>query len=272
MADGIKDAVQNILNVSYNLYNDNSEIYSAISRLSSLIQSTAEPGEQVKEKVIGKTTTGPLTPILGGTPHTASKSPDEEEKQIRVLEMAPTGKKLKTEEEPTKVLASVLNEPATKGGELSEKELQKLASLPMLGKLKKEEDEESEAMSMVAQPVIAKEEKKNTEEELNKEEEKLKKVEQTALSPPKSLAPLKTATSQEQPTLLTNINLEETDSKNPLVNMLKLIKARKSINLSDLAHELGYDKSLVERWAKVLSVSDLIKIKYPLVGEMILEA
>ena len=272
MVDGIKDAVQSVLNVSYNLYNDNSEIYSAISRLSSLIMSTVEPGEQIKEKVIGKTAAGPLTSILGGTPHPASKNPEAEEKQLRALEMSPTAQKKKTEEEPTKVMTSVLNEPVNKGGDLSEKELQKLASLPMLGKLKEEEKEESEAMSMVAQPAIAQEEKKNVEEELNKEEEKLKKVEQTAISPPKPLTPAKTAAAQENPTLLTNINLEEAESKNPLVSMLKIIKARNSISLSDLSHELGYDKSLVERWAKVLSVSDLIRIKYPLVGEMILEA
>ena len=66
---------------------------------------------------------------------------------------------------------------------------------------------------------------------------------------------------------------EETSSisDNPLNRLLRLIKEKHSVTTTQAAQALNVSKDLIERWAKILNQSSLIRIKYQLVGDTILE-
>ncbi len=59
---------------------------------------------------------------------------------------------------------------------------------------------------------------------------------------------------------------------NPLSDLLNLTKSRGSLTVSEAADTLHFDRSLIERWARILSDNSLLKLKYQLIGDMILEA
>ena len=65
---------------------------------------------------------------------------------------------------------------------------------------------------------------------------------------------------------------EALTESNPLNNLLKLVKEKHSITITQAAQTLNVNRDLIERWAKILTQSSLIRIKYQLMGDAILEA
>ncbi len=61
-------------------------------------------------------------------------------------------------------------------------------------------------------------------------------------------------------------------SNNPVSNLLNMVKTKHSITIEEAAEALHVDRSLVETWAKLLNSNALLKIKYQLMGDTILEA
>lgn len=59
---------------------------------------------------------------------------------------------------------------------------------------------------------------------------------------------------------------------NPISDLLKLVKSKGSVTLSEAADNLHVSKDLVEKWSRILSQSSLIKIKYQMVGDITMEA
>ena len=58
---------------------------------------------------------------------------------------------------------------------------------------------------------------------------------------------------------------------NPLNKLLLLVKEKHSVTTSQAAQSLNVTKDLIERWARILSQNSLIRVKYQLMGDMILE-
>ncbi|MCL5009402.1 MAG: hypothetical protein M1433_00230 [Candidatus Parvarchaeota archaeon] len=61
-------------------------------------------------------------------------------------------------------------------------------------------------------------------------------------------------------------------SNNPVSNLLNLVKTKHSITIGEAAATMNVNRTLVETWAKLLNSNALLKIKYQLVGDTILEA
>ncbi len=59
---------------------------------------------------------------------------------------------------------------------------------------------------------------------------------------------------------------------NPISKLLELVKSRGNITITDAAKEMNAPRDLVEKWSRILAQSLLIKLKYQLVGDVILEA
>lgn len=60
-------------------------------------------------------------------------------------------------------------------------------------------------------------------------------------------------------------------TNNPINQLLQLIKEKHSVTTSQAAQALNVSKELIDTWAKILSQSSLIRIKYQLMGDTILE-
>ena len=109
------------------------------------------------------------------------------------------------------------------------------------------------------------------------------KTEGAAVKPHEMLQPA-TSTKTTPAMVATKPHLEEksevekapgaipTPTDNPISKLLTLVKARDSITLADASKEMNAPRELVEQWAKILSQNLLIKLKYQLVGDVILEA
>ena len=61
-------------------------------------------------------------------------------------------------------------------------------------------------------------------------------------------------------------------SDNPVSNLLKLVKSKGSITISDAARLLGVRRDLVEQWSRILNKNSLLRLKYQLVGDTVMEA
>jgi hypothetical protein len=59
---------------------------------------------------------------------------------------------------------------------------------------------------------------------------------------------------------------------NPLNRLLSIVKERHSITSTQAAQSLNVSKELIEKWARILNQSSLVRIRYQLMGDMILEA
>ncbi|EFD93228.1 MAG: hypothetical protein BJBARM5_0022 [Candidatus Parvarchaeum acidophilus ARMAN-5] len=115
---------------------------------------------------------------------------------------------------------------------------------------------------------------KNTKVSLDEKEAKL-----DSLHPNFSL---KGQTSTENKISLENLKQQKADksaededqeimTNNPINQLLQLIKEKHSVTTSQAAQALNVSKELIDTWAKILSQSSLIRIKYQLMGDTILE-
>jgi hypothetical protein len=109
-----------------------------------------------------------------------------------------------------------------------------------------------------------------TEKQTSAQQEvEIKKLEQDKLSTetvmPSNISEIQAV--QIAPAEISDNNL----SDNPISNLLKLVKSKGSLTISDAAAILGVKRSLVEQWAKILNKNSLIRLKYQLVGDTIIE-
>jgi hypothetical protein len=88
-------------------------------------------------------------------------------------------------------------------------------------------------------------------------------LEEAALASPKQIQEVQAPTVKMEAAI---------SSVSPVSALLNLVRAKGSISIGDAAEALHVDRTLVEKWAKILSQSSLLKIKYQLVGDMVMEA
>lgn len=68
------------------------------------------------------------------------------------------------------------------------------------------------------------------------------------------------------------VGATSTSLSNPVSDLLNLVRTRGQLTVSDAADSLHVDKDLIEKWARILNQSSLLKLKYQLVGDIVLEA
>ncbi len=125
------------------------------------------------------------------------------------------------------------------------------------------------AQSQEPQKPYAVVERKNPAEGVR---EKLTAVEATATAPsaPKNAEFVKIPEKPEVQGLQSEA--AQVLSNNPVSKLLGVVKTKRSVTISEAAKELGVNKDLIETWAKILNQNNLLKIRYQLVGDMILES
>ena len=150
------------------------------------------------------------------------------------------------------------------------KEIEEEKVLPAPLQTLKTQEKKPVAQPMAAATVITSGKKQT----LALKEERVTNLEKSATSVPKSmrpkkLAPISTEIFQENPLTGTDVTVS---MENPISKLLDIVKTRHTLTVSEAANELHVDKALIETWAKILNRNSLLKLKYQLIGDMILEA
>ena len=248
MADNTVVLYKQILDASYNIYVDINNINSAMSRANSIMglptgeALTLLPRAGSATKQNGSFVPG--NPVVQGTPTKedgAAKStigyhPIGRERDIKI-EMQPLAAGLKAKKASEPVLPTSMHPVGEQ--KLPEVEMQKIA--PMI-------------------------QRRNTETLAQKEEE-VSQMAKISLSGPK-ISTQMMSTNMES---IQSLGLSRS-AANPVSALLSLVKTKGSITISDAAAQLNVNRTLVEKWAKILNQSSLLRIKYQMVGDTIMEA
>lgn len=56
----------------------------------------------------------------------------------------------------------------------------------------------------------------------------------------------------------------------PIDELVKLIKAKEKMTVSEAAKELGVSQTQIEDWVRVLEEKDFVELKYPAMGEPVI--
>lgn len=291
--NNLKHIAQNILDTSYKIYSDVSLINSSLFRAASSLgvelpeipqislaagrEPNTETALRQASSAMEKLSTGRKTPLFG----ISRKTVKEREKE---------------EEEPTGMTAVKLSYKSGKMvAEQHEQKVNKMVSEVPAGQAPIQANLEEESRSMVASTSKPQETKVTLEEKeakLNKLQTAMpskvnvsNKEETQQISPLESISPKDGLTPQselqkkifettnfgkiagvpkkEEPSEITN---------NPLNGLLILIKNKHSLTVTQAAQALNVNRELIEKWAKILSQNSLIRIRYQLMGDTILEA
>ncbi len=248
MVDNTVVLYKQILDASYNIYVDINNINSAMSRANSIMGLPAGEALTLLPRTGSATKQNgsfiPSNPVVQGTTTKeggAAKSilgyhPIGRERDIPI-EMQPLAAGLKVKKASEPVLPTSMHPVGEQ--KLPEVEMQKIA------------------------PVI---QRRNTET-LAQKEERVGQMAKIPLGGPKI------------PTQMASANMEsiqslglERSAANPVSALLSLVKIKGSITISDAAAQLNVNRTLVEKWAKILNQSSLLRIKYQMVGDIIMEA
>jgi len=285
-SNSLKQVAQNILDSSYKIYSDVSLINSSLFRAASSLgvelpeipqislaetkeNATKSPAIQ-KENQMEKLSPGKKISLFGVDKKLQQKQEDAEKQVVthsilRETSKAESGK----EEKINKIAHELTSKPNYKMGELEESKI--MVAQPEKKAENKISIEEKEAKldkmssGMPTKVNIA-----------NKEEEKISPLE--AVSPASEINPQ----SEMQKKIFETTNFGKMHGKvveeeaneilnNPINKLLLLIKEKHSITTSQAAQSLNVRKDLIEQWAKILSQNSLIRVKYQLMGDIILE-
>ncbi|MCL5976241.1 MAG: hypothetical protein M1580_01435 [Candidatus Parvarchaeota archaeon] len=284
--NNLKQVAQNILDASYKVYSDVSLINSSLFRAASSLGVELPEVPQInlaetKEKTAQSTLTHKVN-------QTENLSPG---KRIPLFGI---DKKLKQQQESTEkevVVHPVLKE-TQKTETVREQKINKIAHELPSGQNYKP-GELAEEKITVAQSGAKTETKVSMEEKeakLNQIQSAMpskinivNKENENVIQPLEAVSPKGELSSQSelQKKIFETTNFGKNVGKgiedsneilnNPLNKLLLLVKEKHSITTSQAAQSLNVSKDLIERWAKILSQNSLIRVKYQLMGDMILE-
>ena len=285
----LKQVTQNILDASYKVYSDVSLINSSLFRAASSLGIDLQEVPQISLAKTSENTFESKT-----NKHTTA---DEKGSTGRKISLFHIEGKSKNEGKIDKDITvqpqiNMVNEKL-KLAESRERKINKnMTALPSVPNYKPDKLEEDKVV--VTQPGNRTETKVSIEEKeakLNKLQAGMptklnvvKDKDESQLSPIENISSDNNASSQSelQKTIFETINFGKSFTKgmgedvneianNPLNKLFSLVKERHSITTSQAAQSLNVSKDLIERWAKILSQSSLIRIKYQLMGDMIIE-
>ncbi|MCL4398598.1 hypothetical protein M1137_02295 [Candidatus Parvarchaeota archaeon] len=287
-SSSLKQVAQNILDTSYKIYSDVSLINSSLFRAASSLGvelpeipqiSLAETREKLtgstvnlKANTMEKLSAGKKIPLFGVDKKTEKEQISTEKQRTPQPILRETSKEANAYEEKINKIANELPpSPNYKPGNLEENRPMVAATeKPQETKVSMEEKEAKLDKLQAGMPT-----KVNV----------VNKPEEPQLSPFEAISHVNKATSQSelQKKIFETTNFGKSQGKvqeeevneianNPLNKLLALIKERHSITTSQAAQSLNVSKDLIDRWAKILSQNSLIRIKYQLMGDTILEA
>lgn len=287
-SNSLKRVAQNILDTSYKVYSDvsliNSSLFRAASSLGVELQSVpqidlARTQEKASEILVNNeiNKNGKIQP----------------EKKVSFFHIERKNKKEDTDTENVAIQPKInMVEEKIKLANAKEQKINKIANeLPSKINYKPGELKEDKVI------VAAAEKPKETKVSIEEKENKLNKIQaamptkmnvinekkevETPLVKQESKAENLSSQSELQKSVFETINFKnpsapvEKDSNeianNPLNKLLLLVKEKHSITASQAAQSLNVSKDLISRWANILSQNSLIRIKYQLMGDIILE-
>ncbi len=285
----LKQIAQNILDTSYKVYSDVSLINSSLFRAASALGVNLQEVPQID---LAKTQ-GKASEISANT-LVKNNETSQPEKKVSFFHLERKNKKEdKTPENVSFQPKINMVEEKLKLAQVKEDKINKVASeLPSRPNYKPGEIKEDKVM------VAAAEKPKETKVSMQEKESKLDKIQasmptkvnivnekkEPELSPMKEMKPAEDLSSQSelQKSVFETINFknpsavaQKEDSNeivnNPLNKLLLLVKEKHSVTASQAAQSLNVSKDLISKWANILSQNSLIRIKYQLMGDIILE-
>ncbi len=290
--NSMRQITQDVLDSSYKIYSDVSLINSSLFRaayalgvelpeipqisLAATKESSAATTLNKASSAMEKLSTGKKIPLFGIS---KTKIPEEGDNEINAH----------------KPNVSENKELKTTGS--SEEKIQKMErEMPSAIKYKPQEIE-----GEVRESVAAVSHQNETKISLDEKESKLNKIQNSMptkisitgnleggdsqISPLEATSPVaeKSPQSELQKSIFETTNFgklntaqkgEEVNEiiNNPINKLLALVKEKHNLTISEAAQALNVDKELINKWARILSQSSLIRIKYQFVGDSILEA
>ncbi len=250
MTDNTAVLYKQILDASYNIYVDVNGINAAMARASSIMGLQQKPAPTLPSKTeeIVKQT----EPSAPARPAVQSEPKKEETPAKRTQEYHPIGRErdIQIEMQPG---AAGLKEKKAEGPKLS------INAKPFKPQKLPEVEMQKVELPRVVSPA-----KTETEEQ---KAARIAEMEKIVIAGPKIQTPV------------TSINMENVpqisivrSNENLVSSLLNLVKSKGSITISDAASQLHASRALVERWAKILSQSSLLRIKYQMIGDTVMEA
>jgi len=286
-SNNLKQVAQNILDASYKIYSDVSLINSSLFRAASSLGVELPEIPQIKLAEISEKS----------AVSSVNKKENQAEKSLseKRLPLFGIDKKIKKLQENTEevVVSQPALEETNKLKFSHEEKINKIANELPSGPNYKPGDLAQEDVGVVAQPG----DKTETKSSMEERENKLNKIQSampskvnvvkdnsSLIQPVESVSPVSEISSQSkiQKKIFETTNFgknsgqnmeEQIDEilNNPLNKLLSLVKEKHSITTSQAAQSLNVSKDLIEKWAKILSQNSLIRVKYQLMGDMILE-
>lgn len=288
MTEDIAALYKQILDASYNVYGDLNKINSAMSRSGVILgrqvsempvltgPPTQQPGvasvvktpvagtaivKAVKESLLRKESEPPsktsMKPVMLGeekTWPTHTKAPAPEKKEILTPE-----KKSPVRQNVEEGYFEAQLQPHV--AQSQQKRPEPKPVLPTIARTKTPE--------VAMQPETEREVVKRAPETIEHRAERVVSLEKVSLSTPTKPVSFEMGPPVQQSA---QQNVEATAmASNPVSALLALVREKGSLSISDAADALHVDKSLIEKWAKILNQSSLLKIKYQMIGDMVLE-
>ncbi len=283
----LKQVAQNILDASYKVYSDVSFINSSLFRAASSLGVELPDVPQInlaetKEKASSSTVThkvnqtenlspGKRIPLFGIDKKLKQQQESTEKEVVIAHPVLKETQKVETarEQKINKIAHELPSGPNYKPGELPEEKIT-VAQSGAKTETKVSMEEKEAKLNQIQSAMPS---KINI---VNKENENV-------IQPLEAVSPTGELSSQSelQKKIFETTNFGKNAGKgiedsneimnNPLNKLLLLVKEKHSITTSQAAQSLNVSKDLIERWAKILSQNALIRVKYQLMGDMILE-
>ena len=286
-SNSLKQIAQNILDTSYKIYSNVSLINSSLFKAASSLGVGLPEIPQIKFAELRERS---IVSSVNKKDNQAEKPSMEKRQSLFGID-----KRIKQPQESTaeQNTAPLILKETTKAESIHKEKINKIAP-ELTSKPNYKPGEIEEGKIIVAQPEKQVENKVSIEEKeakLNRIQSAMptkvnitNKEDKKNILPIESISPASEMSSQSemQKKIFETTNFGKTPGKsvgeqadeisnNPLNQLLSLVKEKHSITTSQAAQSLNVSKDLIERWAKILSQNSLIRLKYQIMGDMILE-
>ncbi|MCL4397096.1 hypothetical protein M1494_02000 [Candidatus Parvarchaeota archaeon] len=286
-SNSLKQVAQNILDTSYKVYSDVSLINSSLFRAASSLGvelpeipqiSLAETREKANARPIiqkvnqeEKLSPGKRIPLFGVDKKLQQQQESTEKQRITHPILKESSKVENAQEDKVNKIAHELtSKPNYKPGEMEESKVM-VAQSEKQSENKVSIEEKEAKLNRIQSAMPTKVNVSNKEEE--KKISPMEAISHTSEMSPQSEMQKKIFETTNFGKSPEKVIEEESNeiSNNPLNKLLSLVKEKHSITTSQAAQSLNVSKDLIEKWAKILSQNSLIRVKYQLMGDMILE-
>ena len=284
--DNLKKVTQNILDTSYKVYSDvsliNSSLFRAASslgvelpeipqiKLAEIMEKLTASSVNKKGNQVEKSSMEKRLPLFGIDKKLKKSQENTEKVTVSQPALSETQKlKVAHEEKIDKIIHELPSGPNYKPGDLAEGNAGVIAQSGNKTETNVSMEERENKLNKIQSAMPSK---------------VIVKKDDDLIQPAEAISPASEMNSQSkmQKKIFETTNFGKISGKdeegqideilnNPLNKLLSLVKEKHSITTSQAAQSLNVSKDLIEKWAKILSQNSLIRVKYQLMGDMILE-